>query len=54
MDKIYKICNLCSVVLKAEEEVCLNCKSTDLRQISPKKLAVLSQKVVENEEKEAF
>ena len=52
MDKIYKICNLCGVVLKADELVCLNCKSTSLQQISPKKLEVLSQKVVENEEKE--
>lgn len=53
MDEIYKICNLCGVVLKAEMSKCANCNSTSLQEISPKKLEVLSKKVVENEEKEA-
>ena len=52
MDKNYKLCAICGVVLKADITECLNCKSTNLLQISPKKLEVLSQKVVEIEEKE--
>jgi len=53
MDKNYKLCALCGVVLKADITECLNCKSTNLQQISHKKLDVLNQKVVETEEKEA-
>ena len=52
MDKNYKLCAICGVVLKADVIECLNCKSTNLLQISSKKLEVLSQKVVEIEEKE--